>query len=346
MSIRRQLKKDLLASLFLLFGVFCFALFLLFKQLLLKEFDNALLLKAQTFASLVEYEYKGEHLGRKRIEFEIEFHEKNIPEFQKGKNPEYYKLSTFRGGKLLAESESFEGHTLNETVKFGPEDIKPYHVHYGINDVKLPSGKNGRAITYVFYPKPEGEDESHGENESTRSRAKEPQKKIQESEAPVPELSLVLALSREAIDQSALSLLSAMAVLGFLLPLAVILFINQTLSKSLAPLDQIARETESINPENLAHRFDSTQLPDELQPIALRLNELLERVQTALQREQRFNSDVAHELRTPIAELRTLSEVGLKNVGKENPQTYFEDSLDIALRMEHLTTALLELKRI
>ena len=356
MSIRRQLNKSLLVSLFLLFAVFCLALFLLFKQIMLKEFDHTLLLKAQTLASLVEFEIEGEHHNRKRVDFEIEFHEKNLPEFQKGENPEYYKLSS--GGKILAESKSFEGHSIKEIGKFPMEETKPYDVVYDIYNVKLPNGKKGRAIGYIFFAKPEEDDEErgehsgehggeHGEGHRSKHGRSQPEKKVPKKiAADIPQLSLLLARSREEMDQSVFSLLLAMIALGVVLPFAVIPIINRALTTGLSPLKQIASETETIKPDNLAHRFDCENLPEELKPIASRLNDLLDRVETALAREQRFNADVAHELRTPIAELRALSEVGLKNSGTEDPKTYFEDSLEIALRMEHLSTALLELKRI
>ena len=46
--------------------------------------------------------------------------------------------------------------------------------------------------------------------------------------------------------------------------------------------------------------------------MAERLNDLLARLDEAFQREPRVTADIAHELRTPIAELRTLAEVGVK----------------------------------
>ena len=51
-------------------------------------------------------------------------------------------------------------------------------------------------------------------------------------------------------------------------------------------------------------------LPLELQGIAAKLNELLGRLEVSFARERRFTSDAAHELRTPLAELKAMTELG------------------------------------
>ena len=82
-------------------------------------------------------------------------------------------------------------------------------------------------------------------------------------------------------------------------------------------------------------------MPAELRPIAERLNDLLARLDEAFQRERRVTADIAHELRTPIAELRALAEVGLK----WPEEAAFQDAFQIAQRMETLVTGLLALAR-
>ena len=69
-------------------------------------------------------------------------------------------------------------------------------------------------------------------------------------------------------------------------------------------------------------------------------------MQLSFERELRFSADVALELRTPIAELRTLAEVALK--WPEDSGTTcsaFKDALDIALQMESIATGLLAIAR-
>jgi len=81
-----------------------------------------------------------------------------------------------------------------------------------------------------------------------------------------------------------------------------------------------------------------------LKPIAGRLNELLGRLEQSFERERRFSADLAHELRTPIAELRNLAECALKWPESREPGTDTE-VLAVARHMEALTTSMLALSR-
>lgn len=97
---------------------------------------------------------------------------------------------------------------------------------------------------------------------------------------------------------------------------------------------------------SLGQRFASSKMPAEVSQISRRLNELMARLQASFAREKRFSADVAHELRTPIAELRTLSEVALRwpdDVAAT--RKVLQDALEIALQMESLVAGLLTLAR-
>src|SRR5262249_38262849 len=96
----------------------------------------------------------------------------------------------------------------------------------------------------------------------------------------------------------------------------------------------------------LATRFPTESLPLELQPIVVRLNELLARLQSAFARERRFTAAAAHELRTPLAELRALAEVNLTTPGSpEESEQSWRDALAPMQSMESLATRLLDLTR-
>ena len=87
-------------------------------------------------------------------------------------------------------------------------------------------------------------------------------------------------------------------------------------------------------------------LPTELKSICGRLNELLSRLEMAFARERCFSADVAHELRTPIAELRSLAEVALKWPSADPAAVSgFQEALDIAVQMQGIVNGLLAITR-
>lgn len=79
----------------------------------------------------------------------------------------------------------------------------------------------------------------------------------------------------------------------------------------LKPLRQIAATTERVNSTNLTERIDFTGLPTELSSLAHRFNEMLERLEDSFGRLSRFSADIAHEVRTPVNNLRLGIEVAL-----------------------------------
>lgn len=96
------------------------------------------------------------------------------------------------------------------------------------------------------------------------------------------------------------SLFRVLGVIPILAALVGFWFMRQALS----PLKQLAQRAGSIRPENLRMRLDDSEFPSELAPIALALNETLARLERAFTRLGEVNSDMAHDLRTPIHSLR------------------------------------------
>ena len=93
----------------------------------------------------------------------------------------------------------------------------------------------------------------------------------------------------------------------FALPVMVVLLL-WLLQRELTPLRQIARQLQQRSPDN-ADALNATRLPSEVRPIVDALNGLFARIHAMLQRERRFTSDAAHELRSPLAALKVQSEV-------------------------------------
>ncbi|GAA5481160.1 ATP-binding protein [Haloferula sargassicola] len=115
--------------------------------------------------------------------------------------------------------------------------------------------------------------------------------------------------------------------------------------RGLAPLDRIAGQVAAIDVNALNGRFAESGLPAELQPIAGRLDELMERLGESFRRERRFSADLAHEMRTPVAELRTIAESAVKWPDEGGPAAW-RDVVASVKRMESVVQAMLQLARV
>jgi heavy metal sensor kinase len=74
--------------------------------------------------------------------------------------------------------------------------------------------------------------------------------------------------------------------------------------KSLHPIRAITEQAERISSQNLNERLPVVRTGDEVERLALSLNRMMERLETAVQHASRFSGDVSHELRTPLTILR------------------------------------------
>lgn len=81
--------------------------------------------------------------------------------------------------------------------------------------------------------------------------------------------------------------------------------------RSLAPVDMLSQYAENISPHNLSDRLPNTNLPTELSGLITSFNGVLNRLEESYNRQSAFNSDVAHELRTPVGNLIGETEVAL-----------------------------------
>lgn len=103
-----------------------------------------------------------------------------------------------------------------------------------------------------------------------------------------------------AFDVFLLFSISTIAVIGWILA-----------RRSLYPVDALSLCAAQISSQNLSERLPVDHLPSELKGLAESFNGALERLQQSHLRQAAFNSDVAHELRTPVNNLIGQSEVTL-----------------------------------
>src|ERR1041384_2066114 len=96
--------------------------------------------------------------------------------------------------------------------------------------------------------------------------------------------------------------------------------------KSLAPIASMNSQTQRITAESLSRRLDVTSPRDELGRLATTINDLLARLESSFNEQQRFIADASHELRTPLAVLRGETEVAL---AKQRTADEYQQSLSL-----------------
>src|SRR5262249_32711956 len=112
----------------------------------------------------------------------------------------------------------------------------------------------------------------------------------------------------------------------------------------LKPLEVISNAIARRQPGAL-NAIAVNDQPEELRPLITRLNELLSRLELALQQQRHFVADAAHELRTPIATLQLQLDM-LQRSDNEEERTHAIAQLQIGLqRATHLTQQLLTIAR-
>ena len=130
---------------------------------------------------------------------------------------------------------------------------------------------------------------------------------------------------------------------SLLVLLLMVLLLHLAVKRSIYPLKELASELSERRADNLAPV--SRAVPQETQTLVDALNRLFARVQTSIEREQRFTSDAAHELRSPLAALKVQAEVLALSDTAEQP--YHLQQIQQSLnRAEHLINQLLTLARL
>lgn len=120
---------------------------------------------------------------------------------------------------------------------------------------------------------------------------------------------VVVAGDRDDVDESVSELTR---LLSWIIPLAVVLLgalVWLVVGRTLRPVERIRAEVEQIGLTELDRRVPQPTGRDEIARLAVTMNAMLDRLQSAADAQGRFVADASHELRTPLARMRTELEV-------------------------------------
>ncbi|HQY89425.1 MAG TPA: histidine kinase dimerization/phospho-acceptor domain-containing protein, partial [Tepidisphaeraceae bacterium] len=234
------------------------------------------------------------------------------------KYPDYLEAWSEDGGPSISSD------SLDEQGKH-LELLSPIDTHFRILNMKMPDGRLGRGLS-----SPVNKGESTGSSRAPYSRR----------------YGFVLIGSCEELHETIQNTGLSLLMVGGSLTAVIVLVVLSSVRKELRPLRDFSDEVGKLNETTLSKRFEADPLVAELQPIALRMNDLLERLEQAFARERRFTGNVAHELRTPLAELRCMIEVARKWPLEGNElDRHNESALNIVRRMSAVVETLIRLVR-
>lgn len=304
-SIRRYLTIALTLAIGLLLAGTGWLVLAATRRALTQQFDAALITRAQTIIVTTEVD-DGE------LEVELEFD--RMAGFGGDQAGAPFDIFEIRGadGAVVLRSPGLREPLLPDLVP--PGDREPVFA-----DATLADGTAVRAIALRFDP------------EDKRGRHRD---------------SLLIVASRSGALGQTLDLLAwvlagaGLIALGLTVPI-----VRAVLGRGLVPVAELATRTAAIGAANLDQRLHVEDLPVELRPIATELNGLVGRLEQSFERERRFSSNVAHELRTPLAELHTVAELGKEWPDQATPEA-FAEVLAITQEMEAMIARLRQMARL
>ncbi|AIG76157.1 Conserved putative membrane protein [Amycolatopsis japonica] len=132
----------------------------------------------------------------------------------------------------------------------------------------------------------------------------------------------------------------------FFVPLAVLITALAAwlaAGRALRPVEAIRRELAEVSGSGLDRRVPVPPSRDEVARLATTTNETLDRLQQAYEQQERFVADASHELRSPLANLRTGLEVALTHTDRADWPAVARRSLLDVQRLQRITADLLQL---
>ena len=280
------------------------------KTLFTRDFDERIAVQALSIASLIDQE--GPYV-------EFDYKQDLAPRFERDENPDTLHILVENVGILHATTELEKEYLPTEHGT--PE--KPVHW-----DGPLPDGREGRWVDFRY---PIASYEREAEDGKTAERCT---------------AVLTLATSRDPIDRDMASFRAGLLTLDLVIALASGLLVALGVRYGLHPVKELTESVEKLEAGHEVRPLASNSLPSELAPLADSVQALHHRLQLAIDRERRLSGHIAHELRTPISELRTMTEVAL--LDGQDPQGLreaTEQSRDVAIEMENIVATLLRIWR-
>lgn len=160
----------------------------------------------------------------------------------------------------------------------------------------------------------------------------------------------VFAITAAAFNEAGYNKLSRLRqtlILLWISSLMILFLVGRYMSrKSLQPVSNMVDNVEQITATNLDLRIDTGNNVDEIAELAITFNAMLDRLEDSFDAQKLFVSNIAHELRTPLAAV--IAELELALSRDRNNEDYIlaiKNVLDDARKLSRLSTGLLDLAK-
>ena len=112
--------------------------------------------------------------------------------------------------------------------------------------------------------------------------------------------------------------------IAFVISLLIIFIIRIAVRQGHLPLRNVSKAIKNITSENLDMRLEPSKVPIELEQLVISFNHMIAKIEDVFTRQANFSADIAHEIRTPITNLVTQTEIALS---QHRTQKELEDVL-------------------
>ncbi|MFK5921114.1 MAG: ATP-binding protein [Verrucomicrobiota bacterium] len=306
LSIQRHLVLYLTGVISALFGLSSVGVYFFMQHAFYEQADKNLMRVAEDFIAETERKLDGG--------LECEFHELNLENFR----------ATDSGNEAYYELRDFQGKSLIRSLSLSDDEHLPYRLAAGggskIENFNLPGLASGRIIFASFPLLIKGVGSMTSEALAGQTPLTTSEQAFVESYDESDEKNrvfLVITESTDGLNHTLFILASALGITGILLVGTTFMLVPKLVQNAFRPVVKITRLTEQMEADNLQSKLPSEQVPIELQALIVKFNQLIERLDAAIHRERRFSLNLAHELRTPVAEIRSLMEVAVDSFDKD-----------------------------
>lgn len=153
---------------------------------------------------------------------------------------------------------------------------------------------------------------------------------------------LLIALSIDFHLRYLNALKYSLLLIASLMSLLIILIVYFAVHKGHQPLRNVSMKIKNITSDNLDVRLDPARVPIELEQLVISFNRMISRIEDVFTRQANFSADIAHEIRTPITNLVTQTEIALSQPRSEKElEDVLYSSLEEYSRMAKMVSDML-----